>query len=99
MKLEDKIEYYSDNLDNEAIRSEATVFASNLRRKGNILFYIGLIITISSLIAFITLSIIFLIKKEISFYQFIPFGIMLVSIIPLYIGVYYRKLSQIILEK
>ena len=98
MKLEDKIEYYASNMEDDNIKSEAIIFATSLRKKGNILMLSGIIITTLAAIAFITLSIIFLVKKEISFYQFIPFGIMVVFAIPLYIGVYLRKLSQIILE-
>ena len=98
MKLEEKIEYYASNMEDDNIKSEAIIFAEKLRKKGVILMLLGIIITTLATIAFITLSVIFLVKREISFYQFIPFGIMILFSIPLYIGVYFRKLSQILLE-
>ena len=98
MKIEDKIEYYLDKMDS-GNKDEALSFAKKLRLKGNILFYLGLIISIASFITFLVLTIIFIVNKQISFYQFIPFGVMIIAFIPFYLGMLYRRLSLMILEK
>lgn len=99
MKLEDKIEYYLDKMDTENGKAEALSFAKALRFKGNILFYLGLSISIIAFITFLVLTIIFIINKQVSFYQFIPFSTMVIAFVPLYIGLLYRRLAFMILEK
>jgi len=98
MKLDEKIEYYCENLDNPEIEKEAIEFAAKLKLKGNILFIVGIILTASSFIAFIALTIIFLIQKQFSLFQIIPFATMVIFSILIYIGLYFKRLSILINE-
>lgn len=99
MKLEEKIEYYNENIDNPEIYSEGLKFKKDLFVKGNILFIIGIILTGLSFITFITLTIIFIVKKELSLFQLIPFVTMVLFSILIYIGILFKKLSQTIIVK
>ena len=97
MKLEEKIEYYNENLDNPDIRKEALLYSTKLKKIGNILFILGIIFTSISFITFITLTIIFLIKKELSLFQIIPLTLMLLFSIMIFVGIFYKKISQTII--
>ena len=98
MKLEDKLEYYLENMDNEEIKKEALSFATKLKKKGNILFILGIVLTSLSFSAFLTLTIIFIINKTFSLYQIIPFTLMIVFSILIYIGLLYKRYSQMLKE-
>ena len=98
MKLDDKLEYYLGNLDDEKIKKEALSFADELRKKGNILFIIGIILTSLSFIAFLVLTIIFIINKTFSLYQIIPFTLMIIFSVLLYLGLLYKRYAQMLKE-
>lgn len=99
MKLEEKIEYYNENMDNQEIYNEGLKFQKSLKIKGNILFILGIIFTSLSFISFIILTIIFIIKKELSLYQLIPFTLMVIFSILIFLGLLFKKLSQTIIVK
>lgn len=99
MKLEEKIEYYNENIDNPLIYNEGLKFKKDLLIKGNIFFISGIILTCLSFIAFVTLTIIFLVKKELSLFQLIPFTTMILFSILIFIGILFKKLSQTIIVK
>jgi len=98
MKLEDKIEYLNDNIENEEIKKEALFLKQKLHKKGNIFFLVGLIGNIISFIVLVTISIIFIIKKELSLYNLIPLFLILPFSILTIVGVFYKNLSQSINE-
>ncbi len=98
MKLDDKLEYYLGNMDDEKIKKEALSFADELRKKGNILFIIGIILTSLSFIAFLVLTIIFIINKTFSLYQIIPFTLMIIFSVLLYLGLLYKRYAQMLKE-
>ncbi len=98
MKLDDKLEYYLGNMDDEKIKKEALSFADELRKKGNILFILGIILTSLSFIAFLVLTIIFIINKTFSLYQIIPFTLMIVFSVLLYFGLLYKRYAQMLKE-
>ena len=97
MKIEDKIEYYNENLDNPDIKKEAILYSKSLKKKGNILFILGIILTSISFVTFITLTIIYISKKELSAYQLIPLFLMIVFSIMIFIGLFYKKVSLAII--
>jgi NADH:ubiquinone oxidoreductase subunit 3 (subunit A) len=98
MKLDDKLEYYLGNMDDEKIKKEALSFADELRKKGNILFIIGIILTSLSFIVFLVLTIIFIINKTFSLYQIIPFTLMIIFSVLLYLGLLYKRYAQMLKE-
>ena len=55
MKLEDRIEYLNDNIENEEIKKEALILKQKLHKKGIIFFLIGLIGNIIYFIVLITI--------------------------------------------
>ncbi len=97
MKLEDKIEYYNENLDNPKIKKEALLYSKKLKRIGNILFIIGILFTTISFVTFVTLTIIFIVKKELSALQLIPLSLMIIFSIMIFVGIFYKKISQAII--
>ena len=97
MKIEDKIEYYNENLDNPDIKKEAILYSKSLKKKGNILFILCIILTSISFVTFITLTIIYISKKELSAYQLIPLFLMIVFSIMIFIGLFYKKVSLAII--
>ena len=97
MKLEDKIEYYNENLDNPEIKKEALLYSKKLKKIGNILFIIGIIFTTISFVTFVTLTIIFIVKKELSALQLIPLSLMIIFSIMIFVGIFYKKISQAII--
>lgn len=97
MKLEDKIEYYNENLDNPEIKKEALLYSKKLKRIGNILFIFGIIFTTISFVTFVTLTIIFIVKKELSALQLIPLSLMIIFSIMIFVGIFYKKISQAII--